>query len=168
MKLNRPLRIAIGFATVWQALYPLLFLAVWLSMVPGMVDFELAPATAPEESIPFFPVAFLAIIPLHCLTMVLQIGLMGFYLAHIIKNTAASETLRIILGIGVFLMPFVAMPVYYYLYIWSDEPPEWAQKLAGNQRSQETNCPNGEDPDEPLVQTGSATGSAVPDSTVQE
>jgi hypothetical protein len=168
MKLSRPLRIAIGFATVWQALYPLLFFAVWLSMVLGMVGFGLAPVAAPEEGFPMFLVAFLAIFPLHCLTMLLQIGLLGFYLVHVIKNTVASEAVRIILGVGLFLMPFVAMPVYYYLYIWSDEPPEWAQKFAGNQRSRETDCPEVEDSSETLVQTGSATGSAVPDGTVQE
>ena len=46
----------------------------------------------------------------------------------VIRNTTASESIRIILGIGVFFLPFIAMPVYYYLYIWRDQPPSWARK----------------------------------------
>ena len=167
MKLSNPLRIAIGFATVWQALYPLLFLAVWLSMVLGMVGFGLAPETAPEEGAPVFLVAFLAIFPLHCLTMLLQMGLMGFYLVHVIKNTVALDTLRIILGVGLFCMPFIAMPVYYYLYVWLDEPPEWARTLADTQRGRETGGTEEGDSNETLAQTISATSAAVPDGTMQ-
>jgi hypothetical protein len=51
---------------------------------------------------------------------------MGFYLFHIIKNDTASEIIRVVLGIGVFMLPYIAMPVSYYLYIWQEEPPDWA------------------------------------------
>jgi hypothetical protein len=79
-----------------------------------------------EDGFPLFMVPFFAIFPLHCLTILLQFVLMAFYLVHVIKNTNASETVRIILGIGCFFLPFIAMPIYYYLYIWREEPPEWA------------------------------------------
>lgn len=34
--------------------------------------------------------------------------------------------MRIMLLIGIFLMPFVAMPIYYILYVWLDNPSAWA------------------------------------------
>jgi hypothetical protein len=70
--------------------------------------------------------AFDLIFPVHCLTAIIQLVLMGFYLFHIIKNTLISDILRVIFGVSTFFMPFIAMPVYYYFFIWRNSPPEWA------------------------------------------
>jgi hypothetical protein len=121
MQLNKPTKILVGLGTVWVVLYPLLFMAVWLFLVVGMGFSSFS-----QSDQPFFMFPFFAIFPLHCFTMLLQFVLMGFYLIHVIKNTTASETVRIILGIGFFFMPFIAMPVYYYAYIWLETPPAWA------------------------------------------
>jgi hypothetical protein len=51
---------------------------------------------------------------------------MAFYLIHVIRNTKADETVRITLGLGNFFMPFIAMPIYFYLFIWLEDPPGWA------------------------------------------
>ena len=37
-----------------------------------------------------------------------------------------SRPVKILVGLGNFFMPFISMPIYYYLYIWRDTPPEWA------------------------------------------
>jgi hypothetical protein len=66
-----------------------------------------------------------------CCTGLMQLGLMVFYLTHILKNTAAAETARILLGVGVFLLPQVAMPAYYYLYLRNCQPPPWALARPG-------------------------------------
>lgn len=133
MKLNKPVKILLGLATAWNALYPLLFFAVWLIMVLGMfLSAGFSSSTAGEPS-PVFILPFFAIFPLHCLTILLHFVLATFYLIHVIKNTTASETVRIILGVGIFFMGFIAMPIYYYLYIWRDQPPEWALERRGGQ-----------------------------------
>jgi hypothetical protein len=97
MKLSKPVRILIGLATTWFALYPLSF-------------------SHPNH--------------------ILQFVLIPFYLIHVIKNVTASETFRILLGVGLFFLPFVAMPAYYYLYIWLDQPPVWA--IEGNAKHNES------------------------------
>jgi hypothetical protein len=131
MKLNKPVKILIGLVTAWNAIYPLLFFAVWLMMFLGMfVSVGLSSATANEPS-PAFIMPFFAIFPLHCLTILLHFVLLPFYLIHVIKNTTASETVRIILGVGMFFAGFIAMPIYYYLYIWREQPPEWALERSG-------------------------------------
>jgi hypothetical protein len=66
------------------------------------------------------------IFPLHFCTIFIAMGLMVFYLVHVIKNTKADETIRILLGVGNYFLPFIAMPIYYYLYVWLDDPPAWA------------------------------------------
>lgn len=125
MQISKPIRILIGLGTLWYALYPLLFLAVWLFMFSSFF----LPITFEQSGAPFFMLPFFAIFPVHLFTMLLGFVLMAFYLIHVIKNRRGSETIRIILGMGCFFMPFIAMPVYYYIFIWRDELPEWAENL---------------------------------------
>jgi hypothetical protein len=129
MKLSKPTKILVGVGTAWLTVYPVLFFAVWLTLFLSMGFLS----QNPQDAQPPFMKIFFAIFPLHFLTILLQFVLMAFYLIHIIKNTTASETIRIILGIGTFFVPFVAMPVYYYLFIWHDQPPRWAVVLDTSQ-----------------------------------
>ena len=122
MKLSKAQKVAIGLATAWYAFYPLLFFAIWLGLVVGMFSW----GSTDSGEFPAFVGLFLAVFPLHCLTILLGFVLMPFYLIHIIKNPTASETVRIIFGVGVFMFGFIAMPLYYYLFIWRDQPPSWA------------------------------------------
>ncbi len=133
MTLNKTAKTAVGLGTLWVLIYPVLFIGF---MFLSMMAFERADSPLPFDS-------FGLIFPLHCLTAIIMLGLIGFYLTHIIKNTGASETARIILGIGVFFMPYIAMPFYYYLYIWRAEPPEWALAM---KTVATTNKPDFDDP----------------------
>lgn len=120
MKLNRSLKLLVGGGTFWLLFYPLLFIAIWFLAIPGFMF-------SPSSETPFSMFSmFDLIFPVHCLTAIMQFVLMGFYLFHIIKNTLVSDTIRAIFGIGIFFMPFIAMPVYYYFFIWKDSPPNWA------------------------------------------
>lgn len=122
MKLNKPVKILVGLATLWFAIYPFLFFAVWLLMVGGiMISAESSSNDFPLALIPFF-----TIFPLHFCTIFLSFILMAFYLVHVIKNTTGNETIRIILALGNFFMPFLSMPIYFYLFIWLEIPPDWA------------------------------------------
>jgi phage shock protein PspC (stress-responsive transcriptional regulator) len=53
-----------------------------------------------------------------------------FYVAHAIKNTDASDVIRIVALLLVFFLPYVGMPAYYVLYIMLAKPPAWAMKPA--------------------------------------
>lgn len=136
MKLSKPVKILVAVGTAWVVLYPLLFLLVWMSMMLG----TFLPVGADEARLFFFAPFFL-IFPLMVVSVPIQLAMQVFYLAHVIKNTAVSETIRIILGTGVFFMPFIAMPIYYYLFIWLDQPPAWA--LAGE--PEQSQPPTGKD-----------------------
>jgi hypothetical protein len=136
MKLSKPIKVIVGLATAWIVIYPLLFLAIWFLMAFGIffsAGFQAAEASEvpPPAMLPFG--LFFGIFPVHCLTILLNFALIPFYLIHVIKNTAAAEAVRIILGVGIFFMGFIAMPVYFYLYIWREQPPAWALEPATRQ-----------------------------------
>ena len=126
MKLNRTWKIIIGLASLWVICYPFVFVAFMFAMV-GSIAFAAGTRNEPSSSamLPFFSFFFI-VFPLIFLSSFLQLGLSGFYLAHIIKNKTANDVLRIIFGVGAFYMPFLAMPFYYFVYIWPASPPEWA------------------------------------------
>lgn len=120
MTLSRTPKIIVGAATVLVALWP------FLMMVFMFLPISLMVLSGVEEPDPSFIFAFFLIFPLMFFAMFLQIGLMVFYIAHIIKNKAASEILLILLGVGLYFLPFFAMPAYYLIYILPNEPPDWA------------------------------------------
>ena len=122
MKLNKTWKIVIALASLWVIGYPFVFMAFVFAMI-GSVAFTQASSSEPPPVFLFF---FFILFPFIMLSSFLQVGLSGFYLAHIIKNKTASDVLRIIFGIGAFYMPFIAMPFYYFVFIWPDSPPEWA------------------------------------------
>lgn len=135
MQISKPLRILIGIGTLWFAFYPLLFLAVWVMMLFGI----LLTAASDQPPTPFTIIPFFAIFPLHCLTFLLTFALMAFYIVHLVKNKVGSETVRVLLGLGLFFLPMIAMPVYYFTYVWPETPPAWALETRGTGRKEEGN-----------------------------
>jgi|SRR5688572_23210592 len=128
MTFSKLLKILVGIATFWYALY-LLLTILGILLFFGYVFLSLM---AGSESVANIRTLFTQIlsldfmIPIHVCSLSLEVGLLIFYLIHTIKNTKASDAMRIALGLGHLFLPFVAMPIYYYLYIWREKPPEWA------------------------------------------
>lgn len=42
------------------------------------------------------------------------------------KIVIGLSTIWVALGIGAFYMPYLALPIYYLIYIWPESSPEWA------------------------------------------
>jgi hypothetical protein len=132
MTLSKPVKFLVGIATFWYALYLLL-------TVSGIVlffSYVFVALLTGGEAVSNLPTLFRQILslefmlPIHFCSLGLEVGLLIFYLVHTIKNTQASDSMRIVLGLGHIFLPFVAMPIYYYLYIWRESPPEWAAAKA--------------------------------------
>jgi len=120
MTLSRTAKIIVGAATALVALWPLLMFAFMF------LPFFFLALSGGQEPDPSFILLFFLIFPLMIFASFLQIGMMIFYIAHIVKNKAASEVLLILLGAGLYFLPFVAMPAYYLIYILPTDPPDWA------------------------------------------
>lgn len=123
MKLSTTQKRIIGVATLWMLLYPLVFIVLWFAMFASMF------ATINSRGEP--PVAFFAIfvctMPIHFFSAFLSLALMGFYWAHIIKNTTTADVWRIIFGVGIYVFGYFAMPLYFYFFVWREETPTWAR-----------------------------------------
>ena len=126
MKIKKPIKILIGFLTAWVVIAPFIGIVVWFSfmfMAIGAVEYQ----AAPEDLI--FPAVFLPFFLLILCSSFLQFGLSAFYLTHVILNKTGNDIMRVVLGISVYIFPYIALPVYYFLYILPENPPKWA--LAG-------------------------------------
>jgi hypothetical protein len=124
MKLNKTWKIVIGIVTAWVAIYPFAMVAVMFAFLfPTMLTLESDPSEA-------FPAAFMGGFMIFWFLMMcssfLQMGTSMFYLIHIIKNRTGSDLLRILSGIGAFFMPYIALPFYFFVFIWPEETPDWA------------------------------------------
>jgi hypothetical protein len=128
MTLGKPVKLLLGISTIWYAIYLLLTIAGFAILF----GYVLVAFLTGGESIADLRALLLQILsleimlPIHFCSLFLEVGLLIFYLIHTIKNTKASDSMRIVLGLGHLFLPFIAMPIYYYLYIWRDIPPEWA------------------------------------------
>ena len=118
MKVSKSVKWIIGIATAWSVLNPIVFIALVFVLPWDLI--------VHDASVFMNSTLVKIALGLLGLTIVNQLALMVFYLIHVVKNSAAEESVRIVLGLGFFFMTVVAMPVYYYLYVWRETPPEWA------------------------------------------
>jgi hypothetical protein len=128
MTISQPVKYLIGIATFWYALY-LLLTVMGILVFFGFVFVSLMQGSESASNLrPLFGqiLSLEIMLPVHVCSLALEVGLLIFYLIHTIKNTNANDTMRIALGLGHLFLPFIAMPVYYYLYIWRDTPQAWA------------------------------------------
>jgi len=52
-----------------------------------------------------------------------MIGLMPLYIILAVKNEYIDQTMKIMWAVLICMVGIFAMPVYWYLYIWRNQPP---------------------------------------------
>jgi hypothetical protein len=123
MKLNKIWKIIIGLTSLWVVAYPFLMVVSMFAFIPLFIMMEESP---PSAELPVAFSGFKIMMILMVLSSFLQMALSAFYLAHVVMNKKGTTILLVILGIGVFYLPYIAMPTYYFVYILPETPPEWA------------------------------------------
>jgi hypothetical protein len=73
------------------------------------------------------PIGLVALFGVHIVSVFLMLGLLPVYIVLAVKRDQFDQTARIVWIILICMMGTVAMPAYWYLYVWR-EPPV---KLAG-------------------------------------
>jgi len=126
MKLSKLLKVLVGVLTAWVVIAPLLLGGLWFFMLPFMA---LANQNYGDPG-PIFFMLFGIFMFVAMLTAFLRSGMGIFYLTHVILNREGNDTARVLLGVGAFFLPFIAMPFYFFLYIWPEQPPAWALRKA--------------------------------------
>src|SRR5687768_14662280 len=112
MRISRPTAAIIGLLTLWPPVY------MFAAMVGMFSIFARGFAHAPPGGPPFDPRFFGAIMVGHLATMFVIMGLMVFYIVHVFRNRALTESARVLWTIVIFMGHFIAMPIYWYLQVW--------------------------------------------------
>jgi hypothetical protein len=113
MKLSKPLKIVIGIGTAITTLWPFVLPVLWLLFIFTIPFFDF-------ESSQSFPLPFAIFalgFPLIMVASFIQIALQVFYWSHIILNKDASDATRIVFGVGSFIFPWLAMPIYFFMHV---------------------------------------------------
>jgi hypothetical protein len=126
MNISKPVKILIGVLTVFAVLFPFFIMPVFMMFFmfsSGFPFFDPQSVPNPNDIEAMLPFMFV-FYPLMMCFSVVQLGLQIFYIIHEIKNKALTDTFRILFAIGTFLLPYVAMPIYFFVYLWKDNPQE--------------------------------------------
>jgi hypothetical protein len=108
-------KVLLGLATLWPVVYMFVFIGFFFLM---FATFANAHSTHSEP-----PIWFIIIFPLHFLTILWSFGLIGIYIYHVFKTAAVAQDKKALWAVVIFLGNMVAMPIYFYLYIWKGPAP---------------------------------------------
>lgn len=101
-------KLLVAGATLWPILYMFIFMG---AAVSAIIFGESEPAALCA-----------IIIPLHLLTMLLILGLMTYYIVNVFRNDRIKPDMKALWAIVLFMGSVFAMPIYWYLFIWRDNP----------------------------------------------
>ncbi|MCX7425729.1 MAG: hypothetical protein NTW96_08930 [Planctomycetia bacterium] len=104
--------VTLAVFTVWPFLYMILFMCMIFGMM--ISDFSGGgPSSGP-------PTIIMIIFPLHFLTMLDIFALLVIYIVHLFKTDKVPQDKKALWAVVLSLGNMVAMPIYWYLYIWRE------------------------------------------------
>ena len=111
-EMQKPAKVVLGVATLWPIVYVFLFMAFFFSAIffgPGPAE----PGSGVQPLMALF-------VGVHLLTMALILGLTIFYIVNIFRNERVEKDKKALWAIVIFMGSAIAMPIYWYLYIWKE------------------------------------------------
>ena len=121
MELGKRAKLFVGALTLWPIVYIFLFIA----FAVGMMFYASGVDAATRAQEP--PAAFFLVFALHFATILMTLGLVGFYIVYLFKTDRVAQDKKALWAAVLFLGGMIAMPVFFYLYIWPEAAPD--QKL---------------------------------------
>ena len=112
MHLSKPAKVLIAAATAWPLVYMFLFMGFIFSIVVRGLS---GPHTRGEV-----PVAFKLVFLLHLLTILWMFALLAFYIIYLFKSDRVAQDKKALWAVVLFFGNMIAMPVFWYLYIWRE------------------------------------------------
>lgn len=108
--LSKKTGIAIGILTFLPPFY----------MLASFIGFAFVITLSGPKPDPRWFIAFMAA---HLLVMLLMLGLLIFYVAHIVTNVQLTSDHKILWIVLLFFAGIIAMPIYWFLFILRDGNP---------------------------------------------
>ena len=114
--MSRSSKAFMGVLSFLPILLLIVFLVMFLRTFPGFIEWDHDP-TAQEVISVFGPVFFIGI-----LMGILSLGLLVFFIMHLVRNKNMDGTERVIWVLVFLFAGLVGYPIYWYMRIWKDEP----------------------------------------------
>jgi hypothetical protein len=114
--MSKPVKIALGMATLWPLVYILLFFGFvfyLILLVPLHPNGEVRP-----------PSGMIVIFLLHGLTILWNFVLLTIYICNLFHNNSVDNDKKALWAVVLFLGNMIAMPIYWYLYVWREANPQ--------------------------------------------
>jgi hypothetical protein len=110
--MQKSTKVLLGAASLWPIVYMFLFIGFFfLAVLFGPGPAEPGSGTQP---------AWALFIGVHLLTMLLILALTVFYIINIFRNDRVEKDKKALWAIVIFMGNAIAMPIYWYLYIWKE------------------------------------------------
>ena len=127
MKISKLIKVLVGIATALVAVIP--FLVAPLAMmvvvlIPGFPFLDSQSGLSPEFMVRMFTLSFVVFMPMMTCVGFAQLALQVFYIVHLIKEARLTDVSRVLFALGVFFMPYLLMPIYFFLYVWGEAGQE--------------------------------------------
>lgn len=105
-------KLILGLATLLPLVYMILYFVVFISLFFSSVLGN-PPIGVPGEQ--HFASMFIG----HFIMMLWIMALLVFYIVHLFKNESIPNDKKALWAIVIFLGNVLAMPVYWYIYVWN-------------------------------------------------
>lgn len=109
--MKKTAKIILGIVTLWPVIYFILFFV----FIFAEFFFMTSSGGAPQDEL--FN-NFFILMAAHGFTMLLTIVLLIIYIANVFRNDRVLKDRKVLWAVVLFLGNMIAMPVYWYLYIW--------------------------------------------------
>jgi hypothetical protein len=111
--MSKPAKILLGVATVAPIVFMILLVVVFFSAFSSF-------SSGRRVNMDAFSSLFGAIFTLQILLWLLTLGLTVFYIVNVFRNGRVEKDKKALWAVVIFLGNILAMPVYWYLYIWRE------------------------------------------------
>ncbi len=123
--MSKPAKIILGVVTVAPIVFMIMVFVVVFSTASSIFSSAHAGRVPSEDA---FPSVFGAIFTMQILLWLLTVGLTIFYIINVFKNDRVEKDKKALWAVVIFMGNIMAMPVYWYLYIWREpevQVPGW-------------------------------------------
>ena len=112
--MNKTIKVLLGIVTLWPIVYMVIFFVFMVLQVFSLSSGAIAGEPSPD----LFLDRFFLIMALHLFTMIWIFTLLIIYIVNVFTNDRVEKDKKALWAVAIFLGGMLAMPVYWYLYIW--------------------------------------------------
>jgi hypothetical protein len=113
-------KVLLGFATLWPVLYVFVFISA-IVLVVLFAGHDAGRSDPGGDSL-WLPLGFVGLIAVHMFTILEMLALKVFYVIRVFKTEQLDQNMRIMWTLLLVFATIVAEPVFWYLYIWREQP----------------------------------------------